>query len=73
MKRPRRPRLKRRPSGHEPKDRLLAIRLPASLERTLDEFCERMRLEIPWVRMTRSDAVRWLLAAQLKQDEERQA
>jgi hypothetical protein len=55
--------------GHfEPKERLLAIRIPESLYGRLDAFCETMRLEVPWVRMTRSDAVRWLLTVQLRHD-----
>jgi hypothetical protein len=52
----------------EPKERLLAIRLPESLYGRLDAFCETMRIEVPWVRMTRSDAVRWLLTVQLEHD-----
>ena len=50
------------------KERLLAIRLPESLHARIDEFCEMMKLEVPWVRMTRSDAVRWLLTVELKND-----
>lgn len=52
----------------EAKERLLAIRIPESLHERLDAFCETMRLEVPWVRMTRSDAVRWLLTTQLQAD-----
>ncbi|MEZ0230531.1 MAG: hypothetical protein ACAI25_18055 [Planctomycetota bacterium] len=52
----------------EPKERLLAIRIPESLFGRLDVFCEAMRIEVPWVRMTRSDAVRWLLTVQLQHD-----
>jgi hypothetical protein len=50
------------------KERLLAIRLPESLHARIDEFCETMKLEVPWVRMTRSDAVRWLLTVELESD-----
>lgn len=57
----------RRPSL-ELKERLLAIRIPDSLYARLDTFCETMRIEVPWVRMTRSDAVRWLLTVQLQHD-----
>ena len=57
-----------RATAIELKERLLAIRLPASLYARLDEFCETMRIEVPWVRMTRSDAVRWLLTVQLQAD-----
>ena len=57
-----------RRSQFEPKERLLAIRIPESLYGRLDAFCEAMRLEVPWVRMTRSDAVRWLLTVQLRHD-----
>ncbi len=52
----------------EAKERLLAIRIPESLDARLDAFCEAMRVEVPWVRMTRSDAVRWLLTVQLQHD-----
>lgn len=52
----------------EVKERLLAIRVPESLYERLDAFCETMRIEVPWVRMTRSDAVRWLLTVQLQHD-----
>ncbi len=58
----------RRPSSLELKERLLAIRIPDSLYARLDTFCETMRIEVPWVRMTRSDAVRWLLTVQLQYD-----
>jgi hypothetical protein len=61
-----RPKKLSRATPHEPKERLLAIRIPESLHGRLDAFCETMRLEVPWVRMTRSDAVRWLLAVQLR-------
>jgi hypothetical protein len=57
-----------RRSHFEPKERLLAIRIPESLYSRLDAFCETMRVEVPWVRMTRSDAVRWLLTVQLQHD-----
>ncbi|HZU95861.1 MAG TPA: hypothetical protein VFF73_04075 [Planctomycetota bacterium] len=50
------------------KERLLAIRLPEALYSRIDEFCEAMKLEVPWVRMTRSDAVRWLLTVELQND-----
>jgi hypothetical protein len=59
-----------RRSQLEAKERLLAIRIPESLYERLDAFCETMRVEVPWVRMTRSDAVRWLLTVQLKYDVE---
>jgi len=52
----------------EVKERLLAIRIPESLNERLDAFCAAMRVEVPWVRMTRSDAVRWLITAQLQAD-----
>ncbi len=52
----------------EAKERLLAIRIPESLYERLDAFCDTMRIEVPWVRMTRSDAVRWLLTVQLQHD-----
>ena len=65
---PRRRAQRARRAHLEPKERLLAIRIPESLHERLDAFCETMRLEVPWVRMTRSDAVRWLLTVQLQQD-----
>jgi hypothetical protein len=58
------------PRVHEPKERLLAIRIPESLFGRLDAFCETMRVEVPWVRMTRSDAVRWLLTVQLEHEQQ---
>jgi hypothetical protein len=57
-----------RPRSHQAKERLLAIRIPETLFGRLDAFCEAMRVEVPWVRMTRSDAVRWLLTVQLEND-----
>jgi hypothetical protein len=61
-------RMSRPRTNVEPKERLLAIRIPDSLYGRLDAFCETMRIEVPWVRMTRSDAVRWLLTVQLEHD-----
>jgi hypothetical protein len=66
--RPKRKTEAERRTQFEPKERLLAIRIPESLHGRLDAFCETMRLEVPWVRMTRSDAVRWLLTVQLRHD-----
>ena len=67
--RPKRRIRRARPARSEAKERLLAIRIPESLQGRLDAFCEAMRIEVPWVRMTRSDAVRWLLTVQLEHDE----
>ena len=63
----RRTRRARRPTL-TPKERLLAIRISEGLADRLDAFCESMRIEVPWVRMSRSDAVRWLLTVQLQHD-----
>jgi len=59
---------RRTPRGRrsDTKEWLLAVRIPESLDARLDAFCESLRVEVPWVRMTRSDAVRWLLKAQLE-------
>lgn len=51
---------------HEAKERLLAVRLPQSLLDSIDEQVATMRNEVPWVQMTRSDVVRWILAAGLE-------
>jgi hypothetical protein len=51
--------------AREPKERLLAIRIPQSLLESIDEHVELMRVEIPWVHMTRSDVVRWMLTASI--------
>ena len=49
------------------KDRLLAIRIPATLLDQIDQYVSRMRGDVPWATTTRSDAVRWLLTNALKQ------
>ncbi len=48
------------------KDRLLAIRIPASLLSQIDTYVDRMRTNVPWASTTRSDAVRWLLTNALR-------
>jgi hypothetical protein len=53
----------------EAKSRLLAVRLPASLIAAIDVQVEAMRMESPWVSLTRSDAVRWLLQIALEQEQ----
>lgn len=50
----------------EVKERLLAVRIPQSLLDELDLQLDRMNKEAPWVQMTRSDAVRWLLTLALR-------
>jgi Arc/MetJ-type ribon-helix-helix transcriptional regulator len=55
----------------EVKERLLAVRIPQSLLDELDQQLERMNKEAPWVQMTRSDAVRWLLTLALRQLKEK--
>ncbi len=50
----------------ETKEKLLAVRVPERLIDALDGHLAEMRAEVPWVSMTRSDAVRWLLELALK-------
>ena len=57
--------------AREVKERLLAVRIPQSLLDELDHQLERMNKEAPWVQMTRSDAVRWLLTLALRQLKEK--
>lgn len=54
------------PKPREVKERLLAVRIPQSLLDELDEQLARMSQDAPWVQMTRSDAVRWLLTLALR-------
>jgi hypothetical protein len=57
---------KKTPIRLETKERLLAVRVPERLLAALDEHLASMRAEVPWVSMTRSDAVRWLLDVALR-------
>jgi hypothetical protein len=52
----------------EPKGKLLAVRIPDRLLAELDEHLAAMQAEAPWVHMTRSDAVRWLLEAAIRSE-----
>jgi hypothetical protein len=63
----------RRPSGRqaEIKDTLLAVRMPMTLMQQIDQQVDAMRSEAPWVTMTRSDAVRWLLGIALEHERAR--
>ncbi len=55
----------------ETKGKLLAVRVPDSLLDEIDKLLEVMHAEAPWVQMTRSDAVRWLLSVALKAERQR--
>jgi hypothetical protein len=55
----------------EVKGTLLAVRMPTSLMAALDQQLVAMRTETPWVSMTRSDAVRWLLGLALERERAR--
>jgi hypothetical protein len=48
-------------------DSQLVVRLPGSLVERVDDFAERMRLELPGVRFARAEAVRVLLTRALNQ------
>jgi hypothetical protein len=49
-----------------PKDDLLALRVEPEFAAGVDRFIAALRTQFPWVRLTRSDAVRWLLEDGLK-------
>ena len=57
--------------GPPVKGTLLAVRMPASLMVAIDQQVDLMRAEAPWVSMTRSDAVRWLLGLALEHEKAR--
>ncbi|MEZ0230532.1 MAG: hypothetical protein ACAI25_18060 [Planctomycetota bacterium] len=44
------------------------MRIPESLMRALNSHAEALRGETPWVEMSRSDVVRWLLTRALEQE-----
>jgi len=48
------------------KQSLLAIRLSPGLLARIDELYETIRDDVPWMSMTRSDLVRWILTAELE-------
>ncbi len=52
----------------ESKEKLLAVRIPESLMHALNAHADSLRDETPWVEMSRSDVVRWLLARALEQE-----
>jgi hypothetical protein len=52
----------------ESKEKLLAVRIPESLMHALNAHAEALRGETPWVEMSRSDVVRWLLTRALEQE-----
>jgi hypothetical protein len=62
---------KRRPKPPKParsiNDSQLVVRLPGSLVERVDDFAERMRVELPGVRFARAEAVRVLLTRALNQ------
>jgi hypothetical protein len=58
---------KRAPQA-ESKEKLLAVRIPESLMLALNAHADALRGETPWVEMSRSDVVRWLLTRALQQE-----
>ena len=52
----------------ESKEKLLAVRIPESLMAALDKHATALRAEAPWVEMSRSDVVRWLLTRALEHE-----
>ena len=50
----------------EAKERLLAIRIPQSLLDSIDGHVAKIRTEIPWAQLTRSDVVRWMIGASIE-------
>lgn len=59
---------RKRGSKAEAKEKLLAVRIPESLMKALNDHAEMLRGETPWVEMSRSDVVRWLLTRALEQE-----
>jgi hypothetical protein len=53
-------------SSREAKERLLAIRIPQSLLDSIDGHVARVRTEVPWAQLTRSDVVRWMISASIE-------
>jgi hypothetical protein len=60
-----------RPDKRDTKGKLLAVRVPDSLLVEIDSLLGALHAEAPWVQMTRSDAVRWLLTVALKAEQQR--
>ncbi len=56
--------------AEDPKDTenpsVLAIRLSPELLARVDELYESIRDDVPWINMTRSDLVRWVLTVELQ-------
>jgi hypothetical protein len=48
-------------------EQIFTVRVPASFEAELDGFVTALQAQVPWVRLTRADALRWLLEEGLKQ------
>ena len=59
---------KKRLARAESKERLLAVRIPESLMTALNAHADALRAGTPWVEMSRSDVVRWLLSRALEQE-----
>jgi hypothetical protein len=59
---------RKRSSRTESKERLLAVRIPERLLLALNAHADALRRETPWVEMSRSDVVRWLLSRALEQE-----
>lgn len=59
---------RKRTRGAESKEKLLAVRIPESLMNALNAHADALREETPWVEMSRSDVVRWLLSRALEHE-----
>ncbi len=64
---------KRRERERPTKGRLIAVKLPENLVSALDDLLVEVSAETPWVPVTRSDVLRWLLDIALLRDEPRLA
>lgn len=47
---------------------LIKIRVPRSLLDSLEEYLENLRTQPPFIRMSRAEAVRWLIALGLERE-----
>ncbi len=47
-------------------EQIFTVRVPTSFESELDGFLSTMQAQVPWVRLTRADALRWLLEEGIK-------
>jgi hypothetical protein len=66
-------RAKRKQDDQKIKGNLLAVRIPRDLMSAIDDQVAAMRADAPWVQLTRSDAVRWLLNLALRSQARRKS